>query len=327
MANTSDSLNSKNNMLTLKEKDVYELLCKLSDFGVVKRPNFNFLGGFAGKAIRQVLVGSFARYYLNRMASFKNNFHYLEVGSWLGASLYTVADAIKKSDVNKVFTCIDFWQPYPSKEVVPSNEKANQMQSLLVAEMALPIFLNNIKSAVDEKNLNIIRKLSDEALNDVDESSVDLIFVDGSHYYDHVISDLKRSYKILKPGGVMLLDDYESRYANVVNWEDIAEQDFVENPANSVMFHPGVTRAVKTFCEEKSVPEKNVGQIGGLGIILKSETGDSRLQEVNLDIFAASHLPSDWLQLSIDDLANYVNGSDYIFDNDSMVLKFKLQEI
>ena len=311
------------------EVNTYRTLSKLSEFGILSRPHFNFLGGFAGKAVRQILIGSFAQYYLKKARpslEASSPFHYLEVGSWLGASLLTVVEAIEGTRAEKKFTCVDFWQPYASHDDVKASEKANQMESLLVAEMALPIFLHNAASSVDPRNLYIKRKISSEALSEMDDSSIDLIFVDGSHYFDHVVSDIRRSYELLKPGGILLLDDYECRFTDVACWEDINEQDFVTNPATSVMFHPGVSRAVNAFCEEKSVPEQNVGQIGGLGIIFKKGELEKEY-DINLDIFVASHLPPAWLNLSIEDFKNQVNGSGYSFNEDTMTLKFKQREI
>ena len=52
---------------------------------------------------------------------------------------------------------------------------------------------------------------------------VDLMFVDGSHSYEYVLSDTEAAYKMVKSGGLILWHDYDSRW-----W-------------------PGVTRALNQF--------------------------------------------------------------------------------
>jgi predicted O-methyltransferase YrrM len=41
---------------------------------------------------------------------------------------------------------------------------------------------------------------------------VDLMFVDGSHSYEYVLSDTEAAYKMVKPGGLILWHDYDSRW-------------------------------------------------------------------------------------------------------------------
>ncbi|MGA9380044.1 MAG: class I SAM-dependent methyltransferase, partial [Phormidium sp.] len=61
-----------------------------------------------------------------------------------------------------------------------------------------------------------------------DSESLDLVFVDAAHDYDSVKADLLNWYPKIKPGGILLCDDYE------LGW-------------------PGVMRAVKTVGLEGSV--------------------------------------------------------------------------
>lgn len=41
---------------------------------------------------------------------------------------------------------------------------------------------------------------------------VDLMFVDGSHSYEYVMSDTEAAWKMVKPGGLILWHDYDSRW-------------------------------------------------------------------------------------------------------------------
>ena len=44
------------------------------------------------------------------------------------------------------------------------------------------------------------------------QGAIDLMFVDGSHSYDYVISDTEAAWKMVKPGGLILWHDYASRW-------------------------------------------------------------------------------------------------------------------
>ncbi|NCD23927.1 MAG: class I SAM-dependent methyltransferase [Spartobacteria bacterium] len=41
---------------------------------------------------------------------------------------------------------------------------------------------------------------------------VDLMFIDGSHSYEYVLSDTEAAWKMVKPGGLLLWHDYDSRW-------------------------------------------------------------------------------------------------------------------
>ena len=42
--------------------------------------------------------------------------------------------------------------------------------------------------------------------------NVDLMFVDGAHSFEYVMSDTEAAYKMVKPGGLILWHDYDSRW-------------------------------------------------------------------------------------------------------------------
>lgn len=45
----------------------------------------------------------------------------------------------------------------------------------------------------------------------------DLIYVDGSHLYSDVKNDLYEAWKVLKPGGLLLVDDWDHKKNNTVD--------------------------------------------------------------------------------------------------------------
>lgn len=106
-------------------------------------------------------------------------------------------------------------------------------------------YINTVEEVIKHK-LNLrwlyIREKSQEILSNKDKdmypmtSKFDLICIDGSHYYEDVKQDLYNSFKLLAPGGVMIVDDYLHRYNT--------EKDY------------GVRQAVDEFVEDKKLKLK-----------------------------------------------------------------------
>jgi len=60
-----------------------------------------------------------------------------------------------------------------------------------------------------DDRVEIIRKLSDDAASDIEDGSLDWIYVDGNHSYEFVKSDLENWWPKLKSGGALCGDDYQ----------------------------------------------------------------------------------------------------------------------
>ena len=61
----------------------------------------------------------------------------------------------------------------------------------------------------DQKNVQVIRKTSGKVLESYEDGYFDLIYMDGDHRLEGVILDLILSYKKLKTGGIMVIDDVD----------------------------------------------------------------------------------------------------------------------
>ena len=59
-----------------------------------------------------------------------------------------------------------------------------------------------------DKKLEIIRKFSTEAMLDIQDDSVDWIYIDGNHSYEFVKEDLNGWWPKLRSGGFLYGDDY-----------------------------------------------------------------------------------------------------------------------
>ena len=76
----------------------------------------------------------------------------------------------------------------------------------------LPIFKNNIAQTKSEKKVRIIQKFSQEGLVKLlsknEEENYDIIYVDGSHTAYDVMTDAVLAWRLLKPNGILIFDDY-----------------------------------------------------------------------------------------------------------------------
>jgi len=71
----------------------------------------------------------------------------------------------------------------------------------------------------DDKRFTLIKKMSDDAALDFEHESIDLVFIDGNHSYEYVLSDMENWTPLVRMGGVVAGHDYtqdpKSRYINV----------------------------------------------------------------------------------------------------------------
>jgi predicted O-methyltransferase YrrM len=114
----------------------------------------------------------------------KADIHYLEIGVFEGASLIWMLENIMTHDTAKV-TCID-----------------------LFPDDLEQIFLFNLDLSGSEHKVTTIKERSVTALRKFPFDSFDIIYVDASHTADNVMSDTMLCWPLLKPGGLLIFDDY-----------------------------------------------------------------------------------------------------------------------
>lgn len=122
--------------------------------------------------------------YINYL---NGNFDYLEIGTYEGNSAMFVARTFPNS---RVF-CVDNWNK--------TEEYGDQDFSLVEQN-----FDNNCLSL---KNIVKIKKDSDNFFLE-NKVHFDVIYIDGHHKDFQVLKDCRNAWKYLKPGGILICDDY-----------------------------------------------------------------------------------------------------------------------
>jgi predicted O-methyltransferase YrrM len=136
----------------------------------------------------------------------------LEIGSWQGLSAYFLLQHFP----NAQLTCVDTWAGADEHQ----NAHATNQNVLNAIESA---FDQNLASVSDR-----LTKFRGTSLSffhaEKDTSIYDIIYIDGSHYSDDVIVDAVKSFELLRPGGLLIFDDYFWKYYD----------DPMENPAGAI---------------------------------------------------------------------------------------------
>jgi predicted O-methyltransferase YrrM len=107
----------------------------------------------------------------------------LEIGSWEGRSTVWFLENVLSHKDSKI-TCVD---PWPSSEVFMR-------------------FIYNIRDHLQK--VNMMKGYSSDVLRTIHEQ-YDFIYIDGSHTSWDTLEDAVLSFKLLKPNGFMVFDDYK----------------------------------------------------------------------------------------------------------------------
>ena len=125
----------------------------------------------------------------------------LEIGTYTGTSVIEMLNILDHSYA----TVIDMWEDYDEsnsggKVDILANMKINKIEN---------IFYENIISSGVQNRIEVVKGDSTRILlNFVGNRLYDFIYVDGSHKCLDCYSDMVLSWKLLKKGGVLGVDDY-----------------------------------------------------------------------------------------------------------------------
>jgi hypothetical protein len=140
----------------------------------------------------------------------------VEVGSWKGASAIHMASLCREFGLQTAVICIDTWLG-SSEHVL--GLRANARQSLQLRHGFPQLYYTFLANVVRSGFADMIVPLantSDTAAIVLREKGLqpDLVYLDASHDEDSVLRDLKAYWGLLRPGGVILGDDF-AKYPGV----------------------------------------------------------------------------------------------------------------
>ncbi len=242
--------------------------------------------GYAGKPERHMFLSA----ALQRALPADRPVRILEIGSWVGSSALTWAQSIRTfSPHGGSITCVDPWISFSTTNDLANVSLVRTWDELLRSGLAHELFLHNTKSIVAPLTREVRRGKAADILPTLEMGTYDLVYIDGSHYYDDVLQDLKLAAPLLRDGGILCGDDLEAQIGDV----DLAlvrqslEKDNIPHPSTGVGFHPGVTLACHEFFGGR------VPSVVGFWCARKSAGGFVDPDFTNLSVIIPDHFTED----------------------------------
>lgn len=211
----------------------------------------------------------------------------LEIGSWIGCSALTWSAAIDffcpaKGDV----LCIDPWDQYVDKKDLSKADVYVVMDQLSRSNLSYDLFRHNISFCSKKAPIRHMRGYSQDILPYLKDRQFDIVYIDGSHYLDGVLYDLREADRLIKDGGVICGDDLELQFHECDQSfaASCVAEDYVKDPKTGRDFHPGVTVAIGRTLGP-------VSNTGGFWMARKNSTGYSGVSIQGAPVFVPAHLP------------------------------------
>jgi predicted O-methyltransferase YrrM len=122
----------------------------------------------------------------------------VELGTWLGASAIPIARMIRRW--GGTLTCVDTW----AGDVHPSEEVQRPSAPWMLVSCARSLMEAGVGASV-----RLIPSTTREAAQRW-TSGIDWLYIDADHRYEAVAADLAAWVPHVRPGGLILGDDYEN---------------------------------------------------------------------------------------------------------------------
>ncbi len=155
----------------------------------------------------------------------------LEIGSYEGRSACWFLDNVLTGE-GAVLHCVDVWQKSPQ---TPKPHKAEKRFRGNTAEYGERLVVHKCLSS--EFAVKMLHQGSRELF--------DFIYLDSTHEASELISDLVLTWELLKPGGVLICDDYKLRQKDITHVHpSVAIDAFLACHQDWIDVHSGYQRVV-----------------------------------------------------------------------------------
>jgi len=144
---------------------------------------------------------SFPKLYTSMVNMHEDGAHFVEVGSWMGASASYMGVEIANSGKKITFDCVDEWSEYVADGLFMKETPANP------GDFVYNLFKENTLSVKDY--VNPVRITSGEGSVIYQKESLDFVFIDANHVFEAVMDDLNCWFPKVKKGGFIGGHDYK----------------------------------------------------------------------------------------------------------------------
>ncbi|MHC4292667.1 MAG: class I SAM-dependent methyltransferase [Planctomycetota bacterium] len=138
---------------------------------------------------------SLRKYNRNDLADLLGELQF-NVGAEIGVRRGRYSMYLCRQNPNLKLYCIDPWSAYHWAYAIERQERIYN------------VFMENISAKPYKNQCVVLRKTSMEALADIEDESLDFVFIDGDHTFDFVAPDIIYWSKKVKAGGIVACHDY-----------------------------------------------------------------------------------------------------------------------
>jgi hypothetical protein len=136
--------------------------------------------------------------YINTYSDTKE-MNMIEIGSYSGESTKIFSKHFKN-----VLSIDPFLNDYDSNDIACSYMDFNK------------VYLKFIENISECENIKHIKKISNEAILDLNNQEFNFVYIDGLHTYDQVKLDIKNYITLIKKGGFIGGHDYHENWGGVI---------------------------------------------------------------------------------------------------------------
>lgn len=142
----------------------------------------------------------------------------VELGSFYGCSAFAMAQAVKDKSLDSSIWCVDMW------EAIEDFTKSDYIEDVYSA------FLRVRDHCYHGDYLKPLKMTFEAARELFDEKSIDVLHIDGSHYYEDVKRDFEQWLPVVKDDAVILFHDVGEDQINGqvmgshVFWEELKQK-------------------------------------------------------------------------------------------------------
>lgn len=129
-------------------------------------------------------------------------------GAEVGVRRGTFSEKLCQTIPGLSLLCVDPWHVYPTSPRLPSQERQDANFEIT-------------KERLKSYNAQLIKKMSMEAVVDVQPNSLDFVYIDGHHGFEYVSDDLRAWSECIRPGGIVSGDDYGKTGPGVLRAVDL----------------------------------------------------------------------------------------------------------
>tara|TARA_B100000989_G_C19508624_1_gene457770 strand:+ start:848 stop:1603 length:756 start_codon:yes stop_codon:yes gene_type:complete len=167
----------------------------------------------------------------------------LEVGTWFGTGSTKLW--FHNLPTGSKITLIDVWKPFLSE----IDKEGSSLSFQAMDDVPHLALLSTLRQVYEEERKNkikisLVRADATNFLANFKSGSFDIIYLDGSHYYQDIKADIKIAKNLIRNGGVICGDDLELLPTEEIYAYASAKKNVDYTQWKDKSFHPGVLLAV-----------------------------------------------------------------------------------